>query len=228
MHPKPSSDIGNSISNIVEWEDKWTRMAKKFPSVPILRKMTVLMEVCPADVQDMVCQAIDDVHEDYERLELKILSWVSNMMSIRHGLVLMDIMKTEHFVACTERDTDAHFLVSRTRDRSHQTHMRLVQDLWIVFVPCATQKPFVQFMFHGTLFESQFSTPPLFLFISVHTISDFHTKSDGRTISGESFSESELQRNSARRHAVWPLGPNKTLLHVMSPTLPLKSAGSTR
>ena len=89
MHPKPSSDIGNSISNIVEWEDKWTRMAKKFPSVLILRKMTVLMKVCPADVQDMVCQAIDDVHEDYERLEQKILSWVSNMMSIRHGLVLM-------------------------------------------------------------------------------------------------------------------------------------------
>ena len=34
MHPKPSSDIWNVISNIVEWEDKWTRMAKEHPSVP--------------------------------------------------------------------------------------------------------------------------------------------------------------------------------------------------
>ena len=86
MHPKPSSDIGNLISDIVEWEDKWTRMAKEYPSVPILWKMAALMELCPADVQDMVYQTIDDVHEDYERLTQKILSWVSNKMSIRSGL----------------------------------------------------------------------------------------------------------------------------------------------
>ena len=86
MHPKPSSDIGNLISDIVEWEDKWTRMAKEYPSVPILWKMAALMELCPADVQDMVYQTIDDVHEDYERLKQKILSWVSNKMSIRSGL----------------------------------------------------------------------------------------------------------------------------------------------
>ena len=42
-------------------------------SVPILWKMAALMELCPSDVQDMVYQTIDDVHEDYERPKQKIL-----------------------------------------------------------------------------------------------------------------------------------------------------------
>ena len=95
MHPKPSFDIGNLISDIVEWEDKWTRMAKEYPSVPVLWKMAALIELCPADVQDMVYQTIDDFHEDYERLKQKILSWVSNKMSIRSGLVPMDIGRVD-------------------------------------------------------------------------------------------------------------------------------------
>ena len=70
-------------------------MAKEYPSVPILWKMAALMELCPADVQDMVYQTIDDVHEDYERLKQKILSWVSNKMSIRSGRVPMDIGRVD-------------------------------------------------------------------------------------------------------------------------------------
>ena len=83
MHPKPSSDIGNLTSNM--------RIAKEYPSVPTLWKMAALIELCSADNQDMVCRTIDDVHKDYERLKQKILSWVSNKMSIRNGLVPMDI-----------------------------------------------------------------------------------------------------------------------------------------
>ena len=107
MHPKPSSDIGNLISNIVEWEDKWTRMAKEYPSVPILWKMAALMELCPADVQDMVYQTIDDVHEDYERLKQKILSWVSNKMSTRNGPVPMDIGRVDGGDSTFEFGVDA-------------------------------------------------------------------------------------------------------------------------
>ena len=49
------------------------------------------MELCPADVQDMVYQTIGDVREEYERLKQKIPSWVSNQMSVRGGPVPMDI-----------------------------------------------------------------------------------------------------------------------------------------
>ena len=70
-------------------------MAKEYPSVPILWKMAALMELCPAHVQDVVYQTIDDVHEDCERLKQKILSWVSNKMSIRSGPVPMDIGRVD-------------------------------------------------------------------------------------------------------------------------------------
>ena len=112
MHPKPSSDIGNLISNIVEWEDKWTRMAK-CPSVPVLWKMAALMELCPADVQDMVCQTIDGVHEDYERLKQKILSWASNKMSHRKGPVPMDVGRVDG------RDSTFEFGVDAIGNNSH-------------------------------------------------------------------------------------------------------------
>lgn len=91
MHPKPSQDIGNLISHIVEWEDRWTRMAKDYPAVPALWKMAALMELCPADVQDMVYQTIDEVNEDYEKLKQKIITWVSNKISSRGGPVPMEI-----------------------------------------------------------------------------------------------------------------------------------------
>ena len=83
------------------------RMAKEYPSVPILWKMAALMELCPADVQDMVCQTIDDVHEDYERLKQKILSLVSNKMSLRNGPVPMDIGRVDGRDSTFEFGVDA-------------------------------------------------------------------------------------------------------------------------
>ena len=90
MHPKSSRNVENLISDIVEWEDRWERMAKEYPAVPVLWKMAALMELCPNDVQDMVYQTIDDVHEDYEKLKQKIVSWVSNKVN-RDGAVPMEI-----------------------------------------------------------------------------------------------------------------------------------------
>ena len=95
MHPKSSRSIENLISDIVEWEDKWARMEKEYPTVPVLWKMAALMELCPNDVQDMVYQTIDDVHEDYEKLKQKILSWVSNKTN-RDGPVPMEIGEVGH------------------------------------------------------------------------------------------------------------------------------------
>ena len=90
MHPKSSRSVENLISDIVEWEDRWEKMAKEYPAVPVLWKMAALMELCPNDVQDMVYQTIDDVHEDYEKLKQKIVSWTSNKVT-RDGSVPMEI-----------------------------------------------------------------------------------------------------------------------------------------
>ena len=113
--------------------------------------------------------------------------------------------KTEHLVVCTERDTDAHFLSCLAHVTDHLTHMRLAHV--DCFVPRATQKSLVHLMFHGTLFESQFSSPSPFSTSSFHTFSDLHTKSDEHTVFAVSFNESE--RNSARRHDVCSLGRTK-------------------
>ena len=90
MHPKSSRNFENLISDIVDWVDKWARMEKEYPALPVLWKTAALMELCPNDVQDMVYQTIDDVHEDYEKLKQKILSWVSNKTN-RDGVVPMEI-----------------------------------------------------------------------------------------------------------------------------------------
>ena len=108
MHPKPATDISQVISSVMEWEDKWTRMAKEYPSVPVLWKMAALMELCPADVQDMVYQNIDDVHEDYGRLREKIFSWVPNKVAAKGGPTPMDIGRVERHDHETEYyDVDA-------------------------------------------------------------------------------------------------------------------------
>ena len=82
-------------------------------------------------------------------------------------------------------------------------------------------------MFHGTLLESQFSSPSLF---SSFLCTPFPTsKSDQHSIFAGSFNESESNPAQLRQEAccvaVWP---NKALLQVMSPNLSLKSAVSTR
>jgi hypothetical protein len=76
--------------------------------VPVLWKMAALMELCPADVQDMVYQNIDDVHEDYGRLREKIFRWVSNKVAAKGGPTPMDIGRVERHDHETEYyDVDA-------------------------------------------------------------------------------------------------------------------------
>ena len=72
VHPKP---LTSGIQSRTSWSGRTSGL-------------------CPANVQDMVYQTIDDVHEDYERFKQKILSWV-NKMSIRSGPVLMDIGRAD-------------------------------------------------------------------------------------------------------------------------------------
>jgi hypothetical protein len=39
------------------------------------------MELCPAEVQDMVYQNVDEFKEDYDKLKQKIITWVSNKVA---------------------------------------------------------------------------------------------------------------------------------------------------
>lgn len=82
MHPKPVKDLSQLISQIVGWEDRWNRMAKEHRDpLPAIWKMAALMELCPAEVQDMIYQNVDEVNEDYDKLKQKIISWASNKVA---------------------------------------------------------------------------------------------------------------------------------------------------
>ena len=70
MHPRKTTDLNNLISAIMEWEDKWAKMEKDYSKeikLPPMCKMAALMDVCPEEVQDVIYQNMDEVHEDYER-----------------------------------------------------------------------------------------------------------------------------------------------------------------
>ena len=62
MHPKLVKEMEALISHIVEWEDRWNRMAREHKDpLPVIWKMAALMELCPPEVQDMIHQNVDDV-----------------------------------------------------------------------------------------------------------------------------------------------------------------------
>ena len=92
MHPKAVPDLSSLISRIVEWEDKWDRMAKEHKTqMPTLWKMAAFMELCPPEVQNMVYQSIDECEEDYEKMKQRVMSWVSNKVAQAGGPTPMDI-----------------------------------------------------------------------------------------------------------------------------------------
>ena len=72
LHPKAVQDL-KLTSKVVEWEDKWARMAaERNETLPVIWKMAALMELCrhppphTHDVQDVMYQNVDGVSEDYD------------------------------------------------------------------------------------------------------------------------------------------------------------------
>ena len=100
MHPRKTTDLSNLISANVEWGDKWANMEKDYSKeieLPPMWKMAALMEVCPEEVQDVIYQNMDEVHEDYERTRQTLFTWVSNKVAARVGPVSVDVGKVEQF-----------------------------------------------------------------------------------------------------------------------------------
>ena len=87
--PEAGEGHGGALSHIVEWEDRWNRMAKEHKDrLPVVWKMAALMELCPSEVQDMIYQNVE-VKEDYDKLKQKIVTWTSSKVA-KEG-VPMDI-----------------------------------------------------------------------------------------------------------------------------------------
>ena len=90
LHPKAVHDLKQLISKVVEWEDKWARVAAEHKkTLPVIWKMAALMEL--SDVQDVVHQNVDGVSEDYDKLKQRILAWAANKVANSVGPVPMDV-----------------------------------------------------------------------------------------------------------------------------------------
>ena len=92
LHPKAVHDLKQLISKVVEWEDKWARMAAEHKeTLPVIWKMAALMELCPPDKQDVVYRNVNGVSEDYDKLKQRILAWAANKVANFVGPVPMDV-----------------------------------------------------------------------------------------------------------------------------------------
>jgi hypothetical protein len=57
-------------------------MAKEHTGeLPVFWNMAAFMELCPAEVQNMVYQRRDEVNENYEKIKQRVASWVSNKVA---------------------------------------------------------------------------------------------------------------------------------------------------
>ena len=93
MHPKSSRALGDLVSNILAWEERWRKMMRELPNdqkVPPLWQMGALLEICPDNIQDAVYQKLDEIGEDYERMKQLIITTTTNTLE-RNGPVPMEI-----------------------------------------------------------------------------------------------------------------------------------------
>ena len=98
----------------------------------------------------------------------------------------------------TERVAQTHVFFSRRAHLRHHQRTRWLKRHVDCFNPRASQKSFGHLIFHGTLLESQFSSPsPFCTFLSAL----FRPLSDEHCISAEFFNKSKLLRHSL---AAWP------------------------
>ena len=69
MHPQAEKNPAKLLGAILAWEEDWVKMEKDSnisgAGVPIIWKMGAFLQLCPADIRDVVFQQIDEIGEDY-------------------------------------------------------------------------------------------------------------------------------------------------------------------
>ena len=194
---------------------------------PLMIQWFFLNEICMATHLHCICGK-NNLRKVYWNWDGKVPNWECPFVHRKQGLFLsayVDDIKMagkkknlspmckklmKRTSSYAQSVTQTHiFLMSRAYDRSSNAHAfgsRHVDCL----VPGATQKSFVHLMFHGTLLESQFSSPSLFSsFLSTPFPTSTPNPMSTPSLLSPSTSQNQSQRNSARRHAVWPSGQTK-------------------
>ena len=81
MYPKEVKELSGVKIAILEWEEKWKRMNSELGAdvkIPVLWRMSALLEICPKDLKEQMLMRLDEIGEDYEALKHKIVSYTTN------------------------------------------------------------------------------------------------------------------------------------------------------
>ena len=90
LYPKPVRELAEVVKNVMEWEEKATRLEASYGQMPKMLKIAALVEMLPSELKDMIMMQPDD-HQEYSQLRQKIFSWTANKMPLNSGPVPMDI-----------------------------------------------------------------------------------------------------------------------------------------
>ena len=102
--------------------------------------------------------------------------------------------ETEHIVVRTELAQTHSFFSSCAHVDTSPTHTRQLKDMWIILIHALPKRHLISSMFHGTLFNAQWSSR----FSSSLHFSGTDIQSDKHSISAESFNESNGCRFARR------------------------------
>ena len=100
LYPR-SLKMEEVVGGIMAWEDKVTKLEKTYEEIPAMLKMAALVEMIPNEIKDMVYMTMDEADQNYDKLRQKIVSWVSNKVTVPKGPTPMDIgrvhQEREHY-----------------------------------------------------------------------------------------------------------------------------------
>ena len=88
MYPKPVKDVGQVRLAIMQWEEKWKAMMSELggdAKIPDLWRMSALLEICPKDVKEQMSLRLHEVGENYENLNVKVISYTTNKAEQARG-----------------------------------------------------------------------------------------------------------------------------------------------
>ena len=83
MYPRTVQKLEEVESGVMEWEQKWRRMARdlgKDMKIPTIWKMAALMEIVPKNIQDQLLMRMDEIGENYGALREKLIQYATNKM----------------------------------------------------------------------------------------------------------------------------------------------------
>ena len=85
MYQIPAKDPSQVRLAIMQWEEKWKGELGGDVQIPDLWRMSALLEICPKDVEEQMMMRLDEIGENCEKLNSKVVSCTTNKTEQARG-----------------------------------------------------------------------------------------------------------------------------------------------